>query len=120
MRDIVEQIYDELNAQVIRMLEHARKQAERIAELERENSSLAYELNVALSSGIISCPEASVHQEGNYSTQVANKRDAERYRLFTFGPYPICFLGRDFYSKYELDTAIDTAQGDIQGDGNDT
>lgn len=36
MKDLTEQIYDELNAQVIRMLEHARKQADRIAELESQ------------------------------------------------------------------------------------
>lgn len=55
MRDIVEQIYDELNAQVIRMLEHGRKQAERISELEQENLNLRYELNAALSGGTVSC-----------------------------------------------------------------
>ena len=60
MKDMLEQIYDELNAQVIRMMEHGRKQAERIAELERENSSLAYELNVALSGGTIAKPTNDV------------------------------------------------------------
>lgn len=58
MKDMLEQIYDELNAQVIRMLEHARKQSERIAELERENSSLAYELNVALSGSSVAIPSS--------------------------------------------------------------
>lgn len=62
MRDIVEQIYDELNAQVIRMLENSRKQAERIAELERENSSLAYELNVALSGGSLAIPFSDAYK----------------------------------------------------------
>lgn len=34
MKDLTEQIYDELNAQVVRMLEHSLNQASRIAELE--------------------------------------------------------------------------------------
>lgn len=76
MKDMVEQIYDELNAQVIRMLEHARKQADRIAELERENSSLQYELNVALSSGTVSCPAAPA-----VATSENDERDNEIFEL---------------------------------------
>lgn len=76
MKDMVEQIYDELNAQVIRMLEHARKQAERIAELERENSSLAYELNVALSGGTISCLAAPL-----MASSENDERDNEIFEL---------------------------------------
>lgn len=36
MKDLTEQIYDELNAQVVRMLEHSLAQASRIADLERQ------------------------------------------------------------------------------------
>lgn len=49
MKDTVDQIYDELNAQVVRMLEHSLNQASRIAQLEHENARLDAALDEEIS-----------------------------------------------------------------------
>ncbi|EJN06443.1 hypothetical protein [Herbaspirillum sp. YR522] len=40
----------------------------------------------------------------------ADVKDAERYREFFNAGLPICFLGKDYHSKTELDVAIDVAR----------
>ena len=47
MKDLTEQIYDELNAQVVRMLNHSLNQASRIVELEtqlKDHSAQAFSI----------------------------------------------------------------------------
>lgn len=75
MKDLTEQIYDELNAQVVRMMDHSLNQASRIAELERQlqdHSAQAFSIGETYANALSRIAELEA--------QIAVKADTDKLR----------------------------------------
>lgn len=67
MKDLTEQIYDELNAQVVRMLNHSLAQASRIVELEtqlKDHSAQAFSIGETYANALLRIAELEAQLAG--------------------------------------------------------
>lgn len=72
-------------------------------EYEAEIARLMLDVDIALN-----LQDFAQKSEADMAIQLEKaEQDAARWRKFTEGPYPICFLGGDHATKASLDAAVD-------------